>query len=64
MAGSLKVEVKFPCGYEMRASGWAMFSDMDLPVPDTCPIHGKKCSMFPELAELSKLDKKKKKVKK
>lgn len=62
MVGSLKIEVKFPCGYEMKASGWAMFSDMDLPVPDTCPVHGKKCNTYPEFDEILRLmDKKVKK---
>lgn len=39
----MKMEVKFPCGYEMTIETGLkdMFNLYDL--PDKCPIHGKNC---------------------
>ena len=59
----MKIEMKFPCGYEVKiVTGF--LDSLNLSgeiIGTTCPIHGRKCSIFPELAELSKLDKKGKK---
>jgi len=41
----VKLECKFPCGYEIKfeASGFGLRDINGLPDLDKCPIHGKEC---------------------
>ncbi len=40
----INLELKFPCGYEIKESVSTWFGDISLDdLPDECPIHGKKC---------------------
>jgi len=39
----MKIDIKFPCGYELHAESSGFWEEMNFNSMPGCPLHGKDC---------------------